>query len=188
MQLDRIVDFFNSIQSHYQASANPFNSNDVIGLYIKYGSIQKMFEFLILSNEKDVTVDKAYLNEIFKEFDIDPVEVNKLLKKESVPKEPSFSKQALVKRPTFSKTNRQAYLNNSINEDEDSSILKGVSNPKKNDESDSVLNTISFLIPLVGIIYYAVNQDNMPIKSASALKSALLPFLIWIILLIIFMS
>ena len=55
------------------------------------------------------------------------------------------------------------------------------------DKPDAGLNLISFLIPLIGFIYYAVNREKLPLKSDSCGKWALGGFLVnGIILFIIY--
>ena len=41
------------------------------------------------------------------------------------------------------------------------------------DKPDAGLNLVSFLIPIVGFIYYAVNREKYPLKSDSCGKWAL---------------
>lgn len=194
MKFQQVIDFLNSIQEHYQSSleldhSDRFDDEDVIRLYIEQGSIEKIFETLVLRFEEDAIVDDAYLQQIFQDFNIDTKEANSLLKEKSIPKEPSFSKQALFKKPSFSKTtekertissDHKVYQHSKSVETPNPTIIK--------DESDGSLNVISFLIPFVGIIYYAINQDNRPVKSASALRTSLFSVILYVVIYLITFS
>ncbi|MCR5594043.1 MAG: zinc ribbon domain-containing protein [Saccharofermentans sp.] len=52
------------------------------------------------------------------------------------------------------------------------------------DKPDIGLNFISFLIPIIGFIYYAVYRESFPLKSDSCGKWALAGFLINVIIVI----
>ena len=109
--IKQILKFFNSIQLHY-GKLNSVNERDIklideealIKLSIKHGSVEKIFESLILKYEKGVDINEEYINKVFSEYKIDIDQANSLLSKLKQPKEPSFSKKALLKTPDFSKT------------------------------------------------------------------------------------
>ena len=109
--IKQILKFFNSIQLHY-GKLNSVNERDIqlfdeealIKLSIEHGSVEKIFEFLILKYEKGVDINEEYINKVFSEYKIDIDQANSLLSKLKQPKEPSFSKKALLKTPDFSKT------------------------------------------------------------------------------------
>lgn len=111
MVVKEILDFFNSIQIHY-SKLNSINESDLklideetlIKLSIEYGSAEKLFEFLILKYEKGVDVNQEYISNVFNEYNIDINQANILLNKLKQPKEPSFTKNALLKTPDFSKS------------------------------------------------------------------------------------
>lgn len=46
-------------------------------------------------------------------------------------------------------------------------------NYNENDKSETVMNVISFLIPLVGLIIYLTQKEQYPIKANAAGKAAL---------------
>ena len=50
-----------------------------------------------------------------------------------------------------------------------------------NDKSDSGINIISFLIPIIGIIIYATQKQQYPIKAKAALDSAISGIVIGVI-------
>jgi len=109
--IKQILKFFNSIQLHY-GKLNSVNERDIklideealIKLSIKHGSVEKIFEYLILKYEKGVDINEEYINKVFSEYKIDIDQANSLISKLKQPKEPSFSKKALLKTPDFSKT------------------------------------------------------------------------------------
>jgi hypothetical protein len=109
--IKQILKFFNSIQLHY-GKLNSVNERDIklideealIKLSIKHGSVEKIFESLILKYEKGVDINDEYINKVFSEYKIDIDQANSLLSKLKQPKEPSFSKKALLKTPDFSKS------------------------------------------------------------------------------------
>lgn len=53
-----------------------------------------------------------------------------------------------------------------------------VNSSRVEDRPDAGLNLVSFLIPLIGIIYYAVNREKFPQKSDSCGKWALLGIIV----------
>jgi len=109
--INQLLKFFNSIQLHY-GKLNSVNERDIhlfdekalIKLSIKHGSVEKIFESLILKYEKGVDINEEYINKVFSEYKIDIDQANSLLSKLKQPKEPSFSKKALLKTPDFSKS------------------------------------------------------------------------------------
>jgi len=109
--IEKLLKFFNSIQLHY-GKLNSVNETDIqlfdeealIKLSIEHGSVEKIFEFLILKYEKGVDINEEYINKVFSEYKIDIDQANSLLSKIKQPKEPSFSKKALLKTPDFSKS------------------------------------------------------------------------------------
>ena len=109
--IKQTLKFFNSIQLHY-GKLNSVNETDIqlfdeealIKLSIEHGSVEKMFESLILKYEKGVDINEEYINKVFSEYKIDIEQANSLLNKLKQPKEPSFSKKALLKTPDFSKS------------------------------------------------------------------------------------
>ena len=109
--IKQTLKFFNSIQLHY-GKLNSVNESDIqlfdeealIKLSIEHGSVEKIFESLILKYEKGVDINEEYINKVFSEYKIDIEQANSLLNKLKQPKEPSFSKKALLKTPDFSKT------------------------------------------------------------------------------------
>lgn len=177
MELTQVINFLNAIQKHYLSDdfdqTKSFKKEDVIRLYIENGSIQNIFKTLVQQFEKEVLIDESYINQVFNDFKINPEDANTMLKEMSVPKEPTFSKKALIKKPTFSKSSTDLKVESDSQERE---INKMYNTPPLNrihDKSDGGLNLISFLIPLVGIIYYAVHNDTKPVKSSAALTSSL---------------
>ena len=109
--INQLLKFFNSIQLHY-GKLNSVNERDIklideealIKLSIEHGSVEKIFESLILKYEKGVDINDEYINKVFSEYKIDIDQANSLLSKLKQPKEPSFSKKALLKTPDFSKS------------------------------------------------------------------------------------
>jgi hypothetical protein len=189
MKLVQIIDFLNAIQRHYQSDnfddSNLFSEEDVIKLYLKNGSIQDVFKTLVLKYEENVVIDEPYINQVFDEFNINPEDANVILNEKSIPKEPSFSRKALIKKPSFSKESKEIKSITDLQEKSDNAAHTKKTIKKIEDESDGGLNLISFLIPLVGIIYYAVNQDNKPLKSKAALTSSLVAVVLFIVIYLI---
>ena len=63
---------------------------------IKKGVVlDKLFESVVV--EKGVDINEEYINKVFSEYKIDIDQANSLLSKLKQPKEPSFSKKALLK-------------------------------------------------------------------------------------------
>ena len=56
--------------------------------------------------------------------------------------------------------------------------IKNIDNINKHDSPDLILNIISFLIPIAGLIIYIVDKDNHPNRAKSAGKFALLGIII----------
>lgn len=180
MAIHSILKFFNSIQLHYEklnsvneSDIHLFDEEDLIKLSIEYGSVEKIFESLILKYEKGVDVNEEYINKVFKEYDIDIEQANSLLNKLKQPKEPSFSKKALLKTPDFSKTKFEEIAKPSFVLENNPSKIRNPSY-SSNDNSDGLINLFSFLIPLVGVIIYAVNINEKPNMANAAGRSALL--------------
>ena len=186
--IEQTLKFFNSIQLHY-GKLNSVNERDIqlfdeealIKLSIEHGSVEKIFESLILKYEKGVDINEEYINKVFSEYKIDIEQANTFLNKLKQPKEPSFSKKALLKTPDFSKTKFEEIAKPSFGIENN---LKNDKNPSfssndqlgsySDDESDGLINFISFIIPLAGIIIYAVNSSEKPNMANAAGRSALL--------------
>ena len=186
--VDQILKFFNSIQLHY-GKLNSINERDIhlfdeealIKLSIEHGSVEKIFESLILKYEKGVDINEEYINKVFSEYKIDIDQANSLLSKLKQPKEPSFSKKALLKTPDFSKSKFEEIakpsfgIENKITNDKSPSFSSNDQlGSYSDDESDGLINFISFIIPLAGIIIYAVNSSQKPNMANAAGRSALL--------------
>ena len=195
MAIHSILKFFNSIQLHY-GKLNSVNESDIqlfdeealIKLSIEHGSVEKIFEFLILKYEKGVDINEEYINKVFSEYKIDIDQANSLLSKLKQPKEPSFSKKALLKTPDFSKSKFEEITKPSFGIENNPSKDKSPSfsnndqlGSNSDDESDGLINFISFFIPIIGIIVYAVNSSDKPIKASAAGRSALFGILFEII-------
>ena len=56
--------------------------------------------------------------------------------------------------------------------------IKNIDNINEYDSPDPILNIISFLIPIAGLIIYIVDKDNCPNRAKSAGKFALLSIII----------
>jgi len=186
--INQLLKFFNSIQLHY-GKLNSVNERDIhlfdekalIKLSIKHGSVEKIFESLILKYEKGVDINEEYINKVFSEYKIDIDLANSLLSKLKQPKEPSFSKKALLKTPDFSKSKFEEIakpsfgIENKITNDKSPSFSSNDQlGSYSDDESDGLINFISFIIPLAGIIIYAVNSSQKPNMANAAGRSALL--------------
>ena len=186
--VDKTLKFFNSIQLHY-GKLNSVNERDIqlfdeealIKLSIEHGSVEKIFESLILKYEKGVDINEEYINKVFSEYKIDIEQANTFLNKLKQPKEPSFSKKALLKTPDFSKTKFEEITkpsfgieNNLTNDKSPSFSSNDQLGSYSDDESDGLINFISFIIPLAGIIIYAVNSSQKPNMANAAGRSALL--------------
>ena len=186
--INQLLKFFNSIQLHY-GKLNSVNERDIhlfdekalIKLSIKHGSVEKIFESLILKYEKGVDINEEYINKVFSEYKIDIDQANSLLSKLKQPKEPSFSKKALLKTPDFSKSKFEEIakpsfgIENKITNDKSPSFSSNDQlGSYSDDESDGLINFISFIIPLAGIIIYAVNSSQKPNMANAAGRSALL--------------
>ena len=193
--IKQILKFFNSIQLHY-GKLNSVNERDIklideealIKLSIKHGSVEKIFESLILKYERGVDINEEYINKVFSEYKIDIDQANSLISKLKQPKEPSFSKKALLKTPDFSKTKFEEITkpsfgieNNLTNDKSPSFSSNDQLGSYSDDESDGLINFISFIIPLVGIIVFAVNSSDKPNKANAAGRSALFGILFEII-------
>ena len=69
--VDKTLKFFNSIQLHY-GKLNSVNERDIqlfdeealIKLSIEHGSVEKIFESLILKYEKGVDINEEYINKV----------------------------------------------------------------------------------------------------------------------------
>ena len=186
--INQLLKFFNSIQLHY-GKLNSVNERDIylldeealIKLSIKHGSVEKIFESLILKYEKGVDINEEYINKVFSEYKIDIEQANSLLNKLKQPKEPSFSKKALLKTPDFSKSkfdeiSKPSFgIENNLKNDKSPSFSSNDQlGSYSDDESDGLINFISFIIPLAGIIIYAVNSSEKPNMANAAGRSALL--------------
>ena len=186
--INQLLKFFNSIQLHY-GKLNSVNERDIhlfdekalIKLSIEHGSVEKIFESLILKYEKGVDINEEYINKVFSEYKIDIDQANSLLSKLKQPKEPSFSKKALLKTPDFSKSKFEEIakpsfgIENKITNDKSPSFSSNDQlGSYSDDESDGLINFISFIIPLAGIIIYAVNSSQKPNMANAAGRSALL--------------
>jgi len=186
--ISQLLKFFNSIQLHY-GKLNSVNERDIhlfdekalIKLSIEHGSVEKIFESLILKYEKGVDINEEYINKVFSEYKIDIDQANSLLSKLKQPKEPSFSKKALLKTPDFSKSKFEEIakpsfgIENKITNDKSPSFSSNDQlGSYSDDESDGLINFISFIIPLAGIIIYAVNSSQKPNMANAAGRSALL--------------
>ena len=193
--IKQTLKFFNSIQLHY-GKLNSVNERDIqmfdeealIKLSIEYGSVEKIFESLILKYEKGVDINEEYINKVFSEYKIDIEQANSLLNKLKQPKEPSFSKKALLKTPDFSKTKFEEIAKPSFGIENNPSKDKSPSfsnndqlGSYSDDESDGLINFISFFIPIVGIIVYVINSSDKPRKANAAGRSALFGILFEII-------
>ena len=186
--IEQTLKFFNSIQLHY-GKLNSVNERDIqlfdeealIKLSIEHGSVEKIFESLILKYEKGVDINEEYINKVFSEYKIDIEQANTFLNKLKQPKEPSFSKKALLKTPDFSKSKFDEISkpsfgieNNPSNDKNPSFSSNDQLGSYSDDESDGLINFISFIIPLAGIIIYAVNSSEKPNMANAAGRSALL--------------
>ena len=186
--ISQLLKFFNSIQLHY-GKLNSVNERDIhlfdeealIKLSIEHGSVEKIFESLILKYEKGVDINEEYINKVFSEYKIDIDQANSLLSKLKQPKEPSFSKKALLKTPDFSKSKFEEIAkpsfgieSNLTNDKSPSFSSNDQLGSYSDDESDGLINFISFIIPLAGIIIYAVNSSQKPNMANAAGRSALL--------------
>ena len=60
--------------------------------------------------------------------------------------------------------------------------IKNQQNNSVSDGPDIGLNILAFLIPIIGIIYYAVNREKYPLKADSCGKWALGGFLLGLVL------
>jgi hypothetical protein len=177
MDIKTLLNFLNSIQLYY-GEDNTLNERSLIQLAKDYKTIDKIFESLIHKYEKDAHINEDYLNKIFNEYSINIDEANLLLNQLKKPKDPTFSKKALLKSPGFSKSKFEKNLNPSFGLDKE----KNHYDSSSNDESDGIINIFSFLIPIVGIIVYAIEIDKKPNKAKAAGNSAILGIIIGIIL------
>jgi len=147
--IEILLKFFNSIQLHYgklnsvnENSIQLFDEKALIKLSIEHGSVEKIFEFLILKYEKDVDINEEYINKVFSEYKIDIDQANSLLNKLKQPKEPSFSKKALLKTPDFSKSKFEEIAKPSFS-NIDSNQIKNEGREVKNDNSKNTFNNTS---------------------------------------------
>tara|TARA_B100001059_G_C17539015_1_gene429408 strand:- start:35 stop:613 length:579 start_codon:yes stop_codon:yes gene_type:complete len=183
MGIKTLLNFLNSILLYY-GEKNKLNEKSLIQLAKDYDTIDKIFESLIHNYEKDAHINEDYLNKIFNEYSINIDEANLLLNQLKKPKEPTFSKKALLKSPGFSKSKFEKNLNPSFGLDKEKNLYDSSSN----DESNFVINLFSFLFPIVGIIIYAIEIDKKPVKAKAAANSAILGIIIGVILCFIYIS
>jgi hypothetical protein len=129
-----------------------FDEEALIKLSIEHGSVEKIFESLILKYEKGVDINEEYINKVFSEYKIDIDQANSLLSKLKQPKEPSFSKKALLKTPDFSKSKFEEIAkpsfgieSNLTNDKSPSFSSNDQLGSYSDDESDGLINFISFI-------------------------------------------
>jgi len=180
--MEKILKIINDISDHYK-SGKIYDKQNLVKLFLDHSSFEKFMVFFISSHEKEVEVTDDYINDILKDYDIEKSEVEKIFNDIKKPKEPSFSKNKLIKKPSFTKV-KDSQIENTPNETRPSfNKSEGITlESETNDKSDSGINIISFLIPIIGIFIYATQKHQYPIKAKAALDSAISGIVIGVIL------
>ena len=179
--MNEILKIVNDISIHY-GSNKTYDKKDLVKLFLDHSSFEKFMVFFISSHEKEVEVTDDYINDILKDYDIEKSKVEKIFNDIKKPKEPSFSKNKLIKKPSFTKVKDSQIENTSKETKPSFNKSEGITlESETNDKSDSGINIISFLIPIIGIIIYATQKQQYPIKAKAALDSAISGIVIGVI-------
>ena len=112
--MDEILEIINDISVHYK-SGKTYDKQNLVKLFLDHSSFEKFMIYFISSFEKETEVTSDYINGILKDYNIEKSEVEKIFKDIKKPKEPSFNKNALIKKPSFAKV-KDSQIENTPNE------------------------------------------------------------------------